>query len=377
MAVTTRFTASSAAGTASASNPQEHETSLSPSDFFFKVFLITALCHILHYPFKKTRQPRVFVEILAGIVFGGPMASAESISGLSDVANVCIILILFYIGMKVDLKVVRKNYRSMFSVGFFHMAVTFLLFHNFTKGWYEYYRQINEFRPPIELTSYMVFIAVAMCVTASPMLARMLVQPNLIGDKLGTIVLSSVITNDFTGWILIGLVFTSAFCADIIAVHLIYGAFMVGMLIPKDNGFVVLVNEKLQNIVRIVIIPVYFVIAGLSVNVEDLTHSFDFDWNYAREFMAFAMVARVAGGLMFAKLNGLLWRESSALTILMSCNAIVETMVLNVGLNAEIISPKVYSMFMVITLITTFLTAPLTLLVPTIFQREEPQKLRV
>lgn len=441
MAVTT----SSVAGIVSGRNPLEYEASAPWTLFLFQVILITAMCQILHYPLKKLRQPRVIAEVLSGIILGPSVMGRipkftstcfppESKPGLSLVANVGIILFLFIIGMEVDLKFVRKNYRSAFSVGLINMAIPFALGCGIAKGLYQQYRQNNEDMPPIEFTTYMVFIAVAMCVTAFPVLARILVELNLIGDKIGTIVLSAGIINDLIGWILlalvvslansgsgvntvyillltvawffflaypvryalkyyykrftnemvtgepshmlmvllIGLVFTSAFYTDIIGVHPIFGAFMVGVLVPRDNGYVVRVTEKLEDIVHIVMIPVYFVIAGLGVNLGDLNHGID--WAYTIGIIALAMVGKVAGGLMAAKLNGLFWRESLAVGVLMSCKGIVEIVVLNVGLNAEIISERVYSMFIVMTLITTFLTTPLALWVYPQSYRERSHK---
>lgn len=390
------------------------------------------MCQVLHYPLKRLRQPRVIAEVLSGIVLGPSVMGripkftdtcfpAESKPGLSLVANIGIILFLFIIGMEVDLKFVRKNYRAALSVGLINMAIPFILGCGIAKGLYHEYRQNAPDMPPIEFTTYMVFIAVAMCVTAFPVLARILVELNLIGDTIGTIVLSAGIINDLTGWILLalvvslansssgvntvyillltaawflflsfpvrfalkgyfkrftnemvtgepshllmvlllGLVFTSAFYTDIIGVHPIFGAFMVGVLVPRDNGYVVRVTEKLEDIVNIVMIPVYFVIAGLGVNLGHLNHGID--WAYTIGIIGLAMLGKIAGGLAAAKLNGLFWRDSLAVGVLMSCKGIVEIVVLNVGLNADIISERVYSMFIVMTLVTTFLTTPLAL----------------
>ena len=154
MAVTT----SSVAGIVSGRNPLEYEASAPWTLFLFQVILITAMCQILHYPLKKLRQPRVIAEVLSGIILGPsvmgriPKFTATcfppvSKPGLSLVANVGIILFLFIIGMEVDLKFVRKNYRSAFSVGLINMAIPFALGCGIAKGLYLQYRQGNEDMP--------------------------------------------------------------------------------------------------------------------------------------------------------------------------------------------------------------------------------------
>lgn len=98
------------------------------------------------------------------------------------------------------------------------------------------------------------------------------------------------------------------------------------------------------------------------------------DWAYIIGIIIIAVVGKVFGGFVSSKMNGLLWRESLAVGVLMSCKGIVEIVVLNVGLNAEVISHKVFSMFVVMTLVSTFLTTPLTLLVYPVTYREKVQR---
>lgn len=428
MAVST----SSVAGIVSGRDPLEYSSASPYTIFLFQVVFIIVACLVVHYPLKKIQQPRVIAEVLTGILLGPTVLGRipnftsrcfplESKPGLTLVANVGIILFLFIVGLEVDLKYIKKNARAAFSVGMINMAFPFGLGCAISKGLYEHYRVNEVGLPPVHFTTYMVFIAVALCITAFPVLARILVELNLIGDKVGNVVLSAGIINDLSGWILlalvvtlansgngvntvyillltlawfllllypirmalhyylrrlsnelstgqpshtlmliiISLVFISSFYTDIIGVHPIFGAFMVGVIIPRDNGYVIRITEKLEDLVHIVMIPIYFTLAGLGVNLAHLNTGLD--WAYVVGIVGLAMFGKITGGLVAAKLNGLLWRESLAVGVLMSCKGIVEIVVLNVGLNAHIISERVYSMFIVMTLITTFLTTPLTM----------------
>ncbi|KAF3994195.1 hypothetical protein FT663_00165 [Candidozyma haemuli var. vulneris] len=431
---------SSVAGIVSGRNPLEYVSSSPYTLFLFQAVFILFLCQVLHWPLRKLQQPKVIAEVVAGILLGPTVLGRipnftetvfpeESIPGMTLIANVGIIMFLFIVGLEVDLHYIKKNLKVAVSVGLINMAIPFGLGCAISVGLYNEYRT-DPGMESIEFTTYMVFVAVALCITAFPVLARILVELNLIGDRVGTIVLAAGIMNDLTGWILLALVvtlsnadngintlyillltlawflllafpvrlalrwylkrftnelatgepsqlsmviiiamvFISAFYTDIIGVHPIFGAFMVGVLVPRDNGYVIKITEKLEDMVHIVMIPIYFALAGLNVNLGDLDRGID--WAYVVGVISLAMIGKVAGGLIAAKMNGLFWRESLTVGVLMSCKGIVEIVVLNVGLNANIISRRVYSMFIVMTLVTTFLTTPLTLLSYPVSYRE-------
>ena len=415
-------------------NPLEYLKSSPYTVFLFQSVLIILLCQLIYYPIRKLQQPKVIAEVVTGIILGPSVMGhipnftkncfpEESIPGLTLMANLGIILFLFIIGLEVDISFIKKNMKVAVSVGIINMAIPFALGCGIAKGIYNTYRMDSTELSPMEFTTYMVFIAVAMCITAFPVLARILTELNLITDRVGTIVLAAGITNDLTGWILLALVvtlanssnavntvyilllnvawflflcfpvrlamkfclrrftndlisgepsqililfiltlvFISAFFTDIIGVHPIFGAFMVGVIVPRTNGYVIKITEKLEDLVHIVLIPIYFALAGLNVNIGLLNRGID--WAYTIGIILLAMIGKIFGGFIAGKLNKLLWRESLAIGVLMSCKGIVEIVVLTVGLNAGIITQRVYSMFIVMTLVTTFLTTPLTLLV--------------
>lgn len=344
-----------------------------------------------------------------------PQASKQ---GLSLVANIGIILFLFIVGLEVDLTYIKKNLTAAVTVGIINMAIPFGIGCGIAKALYDQYKTDS---PNIAFTTQMVFIATAMCITAFPVLVRILIELNLIGDQIGSIVLSSGIINDLTGWILLALVvtlanadngvhtvyillltlawffvllypvkfvfkfylrkftndltsgqpspmlmvliiimvFVSAFYTDIIGVHPIFGAFMVGVIIPRDNGYVIRITEKLEDLIYVLMIPIYFAVVGLSVDLTKLNKGVD--WAFCIAVIALAMSGKILGGFVGAKLNGFCWRDSLTVGVLMSCKGIVEIIVLNVGLNARIISEEVYSMFVVMAVVTTFMTTPLTM----------------
>lgn len=420
----------SVAGIVAGRNPLHYETLLPYTLFLFQLVLIITLCQLINIPLQKIRQPRVIGEVIVGILLGPlvmgriPNFTATCfptalVPGLTLVANFGIILFLFIIGLEVDAGFIKRHMRVALTVGLVNMAVPFALGCAVAKGLYDNYA-VPDHDEPIKFTTYMVFIAVALCITAFPVLARILTELNLLQDRVGTIVLAAGITNDLLGWILLALsvtlanaakpvqvvyillltfgwflllvfpvrlalrwwmarfthdlergplpvlicvillmVFVLSFYTDIIGVHPIFGAFMVGVIVPRDNGFVVQLTEKIEDLVVVVLIPVYFALAGLNTNLGLLNKGLD--WGYIVAIICIAMFGKIAGGFMGAKLNGMLWRELLSVGVLMLCKGIVEIVVLSTGLRAGIISARVFSMFIVMTLITTFLTTPLTL----------------
>lgn len=422
-------------------DPLEYDPDTPITLFLFQAVFIIALCQIIHIPLGYMRQPRVIAEVIAGILLG-PTALGripnftstcfpdESVPMLTLVGNIGIIFFLFLVGLEVDVKFLKKNIYIALTVGLTNMAVPFGFGCLIAYGLFNEYSQDHS--EGLKFTTFMVFIAVAMCITAFPVLARILTELRLLKERVGTIVLASGITNDVVGWMLLALsvtlanagsgidtlyillvtigwalfvifpvrwvlvkfilrrdlksgvlsragmlmiilmMFVSSFFTDIIGVHSIFGAFMVGLIVPREHGFVVDLTHKIEDIVQIIFIPIYFAIAGFNVDFDELNRGID--WGYVVAIIVVSMSTKIIGGFIGAKACGYYWRESLTVGVLMSCKGIVEIVVLNVGLNAGIISRKLFSMFVLMTLVCTFLTTPLTLLSYPVSYREKVQK---
>ena len=122
------------------------------------------------------------------------------------------------------------------------------------------------------------------------------------------------------------LVLTSAFFTDIIGIHAIFGAFMVGLICPHEGGFAIKLTEKIEDLVCALFLPLYFALSGLSTNLGLLNDGIT--WAYVIGIIAVAFLGKVIGGTLAARLNGLLWRESLTIGALMSCKGLVELIVL-------------------------------------------------
>lgn len=437
-------------GIVAGGNPLVYSSTAPYTILIFQLVVIITISQLLYYPLSKIKQPRVIAEVLTGIILGHTVLGRipnfteyvfppESIPGLSIVATLGICLLLFMVGCEVDVGFIKKHLFTALSVGIVNMAVPFGLGCALAIGLWKDYRLDAPGLPDIDFTTFMVFIAVAMCITAFPVLVRILTELRLVKDRVGVVVIAAGITNDLLGWILLALsitlanstkseitayivlvtigwclliiypmryilryilinlmndieningpsrlamliilvlMFASSFFTDIIGVHPIFGAFIVGVIVPRENNYVIKLTSRIEDLVNIILIPIYFGMSGLDVDLGLLNKGID--WGWAFGLIGVAMFGKVFGGFIAAKLNGLYWRESLTVGILMSCKGIVEIVVLQTGLRAQIISQKTYSMFILMALITTFLTTPLTsLCYPEKYREEIQEKLRI
>jgi len=157
------------------------------------------------------------------------------------------------------------------------------------------------------------------------------------------------------------LVLISAFYTDIIGIHAIFGGFIAGLVIPKDNGFAISVVEKLEDFVTLLLVPQYFALSGLRTNLGLLNNGIT--WGYTILVCVVAFLAKLIPCSVAARAFGFTLRESSAVGVLMACKGLVELIVLNVGLQANILDERIFSMFVLQALVLTFITTPLTILV--------------
>ncbi|SCU92692.1 LAFA_0F12244g1_1 [Lachancea sp. 'fantastica'] len=424
--------AAAVGGVISGVNPFHYNASSPVTLFLIQACIILLLSNGLHLFLARLRQPKVISEVITGVILGptalgqiphytNTIFPKDSVAGLNLVANLGIILFMFFLGLEVDVRFIKNHAKTAFSVGMATLTVPFGFGCLFAIPLYNTYMQNANSEEGVKFTVFMVFIAVSLSVTAFPVLCRILAELRLLAERVGIVVLAAGTINDVIGWILLALciilsnsqahavnvvyillctfgwflmyafpvryalrwsllrmheferskpsmratlivlllTFISAYFTDIIGVHPIFGAFMAGLIVPRDQNYVVKLADRMEDIPNIVMIPIYFTIAGLNVDLTKLNAGRD--WGFTFASIGIAVSTKVASGFLMSKLNGLLWRESLAVGVLMSCKGIVEIVVLTTGLNAGIISTKVYSMFIFMALISTFVTTPLTM----------------
>ncbi|KAI9707653.1 MAG: K(+)/H(+) antiporter [Candelina mexicana] len=420
-------------------NPSHYDSKNPITIFIIQAGIIIIFCRLLHFPLSKLRQPRVIAEVVGGIILGPSVMGripgftkaifpVASMPTLTLAANVGLILFLFLVGLEVNVKMFLSNWKVAISVGAAGMALPFGLGCAIAWGLYNQFHD-EPGTKPIAFGVFMLFIGVAMAITAFPVLCRILTELKLLSTPVGVIVLSAGVGNDVVGWILLALcvalvnagtgltalyvlltsiayilflvyairppflwilkrsgsiqngptqsvvgltllmVLTSAFFTGIIGIHPIFGAFVVGLICPHDGGFAIKLTEKIEDLVSVLFLPLYFALSGLNTNLGLLDSGIT--WGYVVGVTSVAFFAKIIGGTLAARCCKLVWRESLTIGVLMSCKGLVELIVLNIGLSAKILSTRTFTIFVVMALLTTFATTPLTsALYPLWYQRK-------
>ncbi|KAJ2976879.1 hypothetical protein NUW58_g7977 [Xylaria curta] len=372
--------------------------------FIIQAGIIIILCRLLHYPLSRLGQPRVIAEVIGGILLGPSVLSriphfkenilpTESLPVLNNVANLGLILFLFLIGLEVDIQLFLSNWRVAVGVSAAGLILPFGLGYAIAWGIYNQFKE--EITNNVNFGVFGLFVGTALAITAFPVLCRILSELNLLTNSVGVTVLAAGVGNDVVGWILLALsvalvnnangltalyvllvtvgwvlflvfavrpafhwalrktgsiqngptqgmiavtlllVLVSSWFTSIIGVHAIFGAFLVGVICPHDGGFAIKVTEKLEDLITVLFIPLYFAFSGLSTNLGLLNDGIT--WGYVIAIIVIAFAGKIIGGTLAARFTGL-----------------------NVGLQARILSEKTFTMFVVMALVTTVATTPLT-----------------
>ncbi|TFK43902.1 Sodium/hydrogen exchanger family-domain-containing protein [Crucibulum laeve] len=418
--------ASEQGGVISGDNPTHYNASDPFRLWVIQVVIIIAMAQFLSLCLARIRQPRVIAEVIGGVLLGPTVMGRipgfrqaifpdAGMPLLTLTSTIGLVFFLFLVGLEIDTRVIKRNIRASAYISVAGLVVPLGLGAALGVGVYREF--IN---PDVNFGYFLLFTAVAIGITAFPVLCRILTELELLDTTVGVVVLSAGVGNDVVGWILLALVVAlvnassgltalwvllasvgyvilllypgrwafvwlarrtgsleqgsptafmmtvtilvvliSAFFTDIIGVHAIFGGFLAGLIIPHENGFAISLVEKLEDLVSILFLPVYFILSGLRTNLGLLDNGIT--WGYTIIICLVAFTSKFVSCGIAAYTNGFNWREAGAIGSLMSCKGLVELIVLNIGLQANILDTRTFSMFVVHALILTFMTTPLTL----------------
>ncbi|CAO3612572.1 unnamed protein product [Mucor fragilis] len=410
------------AGVFSGLNP----TAVNPANpitlFIIQAVIILVFCRILAVPLAYLKQPRVIAEVIAGIVLGPSVMGriphfkdtifpSESLPFLNLISTLGLVFFLFQVGLEVDLRIVKRDWKQSVSIAFAGMALPFGLGAAVSVGLYKLQNDSS-----IPFSSFLLFLGVAMAITAFPVLARILAELKLLRTRVGVITMSAGLLNDCVAWVLLALVVAllnssgglealyvflttaafalfliifiaplyrrlaiktgsfehgpspllmavtmllvliSAFVTDIIGVHPIFGGFLAGVIVPHDHDLAIKITEKIEDIVNIVFLPLYFTLSGLKTQIGLLNTGEV--WGYVILVIFLACFGKIVGCTIAARATGLTTRESLTIGFLMSCKGLVELIVLNIGHDAGVLNDQIFVIMVVMALVTTFMTTP-------------------
>lgn len=391
--------------------------------FLIQAFLIIACARLVGMVARRLEQPMVIAEVTAGILLGPslfgwlfPDTSAvlfakESLPLLKLVSEVGLIVFMFLIGLELDPKLLRGRGHASVIISHTSIIVPFAL-----GGLLALYLYPRLSDSTVPFSSFTLFMGVAMSITAFPVLARILTERRLLRSKVGALTITCAAVDDVTAWCilafvvsiaratgLVGAVWTTVFAVayiggmmfvvrpflvrlgergstkeglsqnlvavtllllivsswttEMIGIHPLFGAFMLGAIMPKGTGFAQSLAEKLEDFAVVFLLPLFFAYSGLRTHIG-LLNSAD-GWMMCGLIILIACAGKFGGSAVAARFTGQSWREASAIGILMNTRGLMELIVLNLGLDLGIISPKLFTMMVLMALVTTFMTSPL------------------
>jgi Kef-type K+ transport system membrane component KefB len=381
--------------------------------------VVVILGRLLSKLFARFHQPPVIGEVLAGIALGpsllgriSPEASefllpADVAGYLNVLAQIGVILYMFVVGLDLNGGLLRDRARSTIAISHASILAPFLLGAGLALWLYPRLATHG-----VDFTSFALFLGVAMSVTAFPVLARILTDRGMTKTDLGIVAISCAASDDVTAWCLLALVvgvteakvsgavwvlagamaylalmlvavrpaverilrrhdgpltpgktalvfvavLASAMATEWIGVHAIFGAFLLGAVIPHDSRLAKELTYKLEDFVTVLLLPAFFAFTGMRTSIG-LVSGFD-AWVMCGLVILVATFGKFGGTLGAARLAGLSWRDGAALGILMNTRGLMELVVLNIGLDMGVISPTLFAMMVVMAVVTTMATTP-------------------
>jgi Kef-type K+ transport system membrane component KefB len=389
--------------------------------FIVQAMLVIVCARVTGMVTRKLHQPMVIAEIVAGIALGPSVLGwlapgieaavfpAESLGHLSLVSHVGLLLFMFLVGLKFDAAKLRGRARAAVTISHLSIAVPFAL--GLALALIVYARLSP---PSVPFRSFALFMGVSMSITAFPVLARILSERQMLHSEVGTMALTCAAVDDITCWCILGfilalvrattltgavatavmalgytalvlcvvrpiascvadrvsawssqrliavailLVLASSATTELIGIHAIFGAFLCGTMIPRTHGIPARITGQLENLVETFMLPLFFAFSGLRTEIGLLDSTSD--WLLCVLVIVLACLGKFGGSVLAARMSGMAWRQSSAIGVLMNTRGLVELVVLNIGYDLGLVSPTLFTMLVIMALVTTFMTAPL------------------
>jgi Kef-type K+ transport system membrane component KefB/nucleotide-binding universal stress UspA family protein len=343
-----------------------------------------------------------------------PPASVPYLSILSQLG---VIFFLFLVGLELDPKLLKNRGHTAVVVSHVSIVAPFLLGAALTL--YLYPRLFND-TSHMNFTSVALFMGAAMSVTAFPVLARILTERNMHKTNVGAIAITCAAVDDVTAWCMLAFVvgiaratglqpalrtavmavvyilfmffvvrpflrrlqyvydrqgrlsqmlvavillltLCSALVTEAIGIHALFGAFLMGAIMPKGTQFVRALSDKLEDFTVVVLLPIFFAYTGLRTQIGLLNHSEL--WLITLLMIVAACTGKFGGSTLAGRICGLSWSEACTIGILMNTHGLMELVILNIGLQEGVITPVVFAMMVIMALVTTFMTTPVLHLV--------------
>lgn len=396
---------------------------------FLAITVIVVACKLVGMLVALARQPSVVGEITAGVVLGpsllgGIFPAAEewlfpdtTRGQLQVLAQVGAVLFVFLAGLELDVSRIKGRGRFAMFVSHSSIALPFLF------GVLLALVVHDRFAPDgVGMLPFALFLGVALSITALPVLARILLELGMFHGTVGTLAMTCALIDDVTAWILLALVvavasassllgilltvlLTAAFAGALwllrpalarlanasgpgasgsafplllvavflaasltegIGVHAVFGAFLLGMALRADSAIVERLRTMIGGLTSALLLPLFFAYAGLGTDVRLLFADGGL-WVWALVILAVCVLGKFGGSALTARLMGAPASTAGQIGALLNCRGLTGLVVLEIGRQLGVLSPALFTIMVLVTLVTTAMTVPLVRL----FQRGE------
>lgn len=391
--------------------------------FFFQIAVILLFCQVVGRLGRLIGQPQVVSEMIAGVLLGpsllglffpelfGRLFPAETLRVLFPISQLGLAAYMFVVGMEFRMDIVRERLGSAVAVSVAGMVMPFIL--GGLLGWY-FHGHTNLFPPKTSLLEAVIFLGASMCITAFPMLARIIHFKQLAGTVMGTVALGAGAIDDAAAWCLLAVVLASfdgdfsyalknilggiayvslvllvirpllerwsrgvkargtladgefVFClallalgawfTDAIGLHAVFGAFIMGAAMPR--GLVTeALRERIQPLTVALLLPLFFTYSGLNTEIGLLDSGYL--WGMAGLILLAAVGGKGVACWLAARATGVSNREALGIGTLMNARGLMELIIINIGLQRGIITPALFATLVIMAVITTLMASPI------------------
>ncbi len=407
--------------------------------FLLQLLVILSACKVVGWIGQKfLGQTQVVMEMVTGVMLGPslfgllapdaqrylfPIKTDYVVNGtavaskhpsmfiLYTVAQIGLVIYMFMIGLEFDVKLISSRAKGAIGVSVAGILVPFILgvvLAMATAG------RTDLFAPGISINESALYMGAAMCITAFPMLARILYERGIAGTTMGTLALGAGATDDAAAWSVLAIVlasskhninyaifaigggilfgilvmtlgkayfsrlgewvvrdgglsqasfvttmlflFAGAYVTDALGIYAVFGAFIVGAAMPR-GPFVHEIRAKLESVTVGVFLPFFFIYSGLNTKLDLLNTPAL--WIIAGLACLAAIVGKGVACALAARMAGEPWREAWTIGTLMNARGLMELIILNIGLQQKVITPTLYTIMVLMAIVTTLMASPL------------------
>jgi Kef-type K+ transport system membrane component KefB len=399
--------------------------------FFFQIGVILIVCRLVGMVAKWVGQPQVVAEMIAGVMMGPSLfgflvpewqpfifpwdknqLTRDTQSYLFPASQLGLALYMFVVGLEFRVDIVRNHFRTSVAVSLAGMIAPFLL--GAGLAWY-FHSYTDLFPRNTNLRDAMLFLGASMCITAFPMLARIIHFKGLTGTLMGTVAIGAGAIDDAMAWCLLAVVLASidgnsslavwgmggglgfvltavflirpfmvrlqhlwidengqltdaglvvglaamafgAWFTDKINLHAVFGAFVMGACMPRGVMSRDLI-ARIQPLTVALLLPLFFTYSGLNTKITLLNTSYL--WGMSVLILAAAVMGKFGACWLAARWSGIPNREALGIGTLMNARGLMELIIINIGLQKGIISESLFAMLVIMAIVTTLIASPI------------------